>query len=488
MRIEKEEDRAQVISLIEVIMKSTNTTEDGKSGGSSDAFWTNAEKMLLQALFFYILETEPKERQSIVAVLELLDETSFSEAEESNLTKRFRLLEEENPSSLALSFWKQIGSSNIETMRSVLAVANARFSLFKAISYMFSKDTLELDKIDSRKTAIFVTTSPANSSLNFIATMFYTQLFQQIDYIATEFNAVGKGAIEPSLNIPLLLLLDEFANIPKIPNFLEMLAYARSLNVGIVPIFQSLVQAQKMYEKDWETIVDSCDTFLFLGGAKSNFTTEYVSKLLGKETIDMQLCSTSHNKGKSVSQNASALARELMTADEVSRIKKGESILRIGSISPIITPKYNLTQHPKYDQLADANPDSSDVLYEHHVPERYIREVYVVEFEVEVAFEDDYEDEAEHSAGYSDEVEHSAGYSDEAEYYNQDGQEAQTVVGVAAGAEYEAVAVGAIAAGAKDDVVTVAAVATGAEDETVTVSAVATVAEDIAAGYDDDNF
>jgi len=290
MRMDKEEDKAQILSLIDVIIKSTDTTSDGKGGGSGEVFWANAEKLLLQALFFYVLEAEPKERQSIVTVLELLDETSFNDdgagdGEKSGLAKRFAVLEEQNPNSIALSFWKKIGASNVETMRSVLAMANARFGLFQSISTMFSKDTLELDKIDSRKTVIFVTTSPANSSLNFIATMFYTQLFQQIDYIATEFNAVGEGAIEPSLNIPLLLMLDEFANIPKIPNFLEMLAYARSLNVGIIPIFQSIVQAQKMYEKDWETIVDSCDTFLYLGGAKSNFTTEYVSKFLGDDVF-----------------------------------------------------------------------------------------------------------------------------------------------------------------------------------------------------------
>ncbi|MCL2855239.1 MAG: TraG/TraD/VirD4 family protein [Defluviitaleaceae bacterium] len=171
---------------------------------------------------------------------------------------------------------------------------------------------------------------------------------------------------------------------PKIPNFLEMLAYARSLNVGIIPIFQSTVQAQKMYEKDWETIVDSCDTFLYLGGAKSNFTTEYVAKLLGKETIDMQLYSASYRQGKTTNQNVSAVARDLLTPDEVGRIKKRESILRIGDISPIITPKFDLKKHPNYKELADTKADVSSAIYDHTVPERKTKDVYVVEFEFKV--------------------------------------------------------------------------------------------------------
>jgi len=276
-------------------------------------------------------------------------------------------------------------------MRSTLAIANARFSLFKSISTLFSKDSLELDKLDSRKTAIFVTTSPANSALNFIATMFYTQLFQQIDYIATEVNGAKDNAIEPSLKIPMLLMLDEFANIPKIPNFLEMLAYARSFNVGIIPIFQSIVQAQRMYEKDWETIVDSCDTFLYLGGAKSNFTTEYVSKFLGKETIDMHTYSTSHNRGKSTSQKVDVMARDLLTPDEVGRLAKKDSILRIGAINPIVTQKYNLTDHHNYKELADAKKGDASALYDHDVKERNIKDVYYVEI---VIFDKDDEEQA----------------------------------------------------------------------------------------------
>lgn len=385
MRIEKDEDRAQIISLIDVIIKSTNSTADGKSGSTGDAFWTNSEKMLLQALFFYVLEAEPPERRSLVTIISMLDETTIGQETESKMQAKFRELAARRPDSLAVSFWKQVSASNVETMRSTLAMANARFSLFKSVQSLFSKDSLELEKLDNRKTAIFVTTSPANSSLNFIATMFYTQLFQQVDYIATQFNAVGAGAIEPSLKIPLLLMLDEFANLPKIPNFLEMLAYARSLNMGIIPIFQSTVQAQHMYEKDWETIVDACDTFLYLGGAKSNFTTEYVAKFLGKETIDMHTYSNSYDKGKRISQNVQVLARDLMTADEVGRLPKKDSILRVGSINPIITPKYNLTSHPKYKFLADANAADPSAVYIHDVPERNIKEVYVVNFSLDDA-------------------------------------------------------------------------------------------------------
>ena len=379
MRLDRPED---IISLIDVIVKATDnsgeTAAKGKSGDSS--FWENAEKMLLQAIFFYILEAEPKERQSIPTVLEMMDENQFVENKSNPLAARFDALAKNNPRSLAVSFWKKIGNSNIETMRSVVAIANARFSLFQSIAHVFSKDTLELDKIDSRKTAIFVTISPANSALNFIATMFYTQLFWQIDYIATQLNR--DNAIEPSLEIPLLFMLDEFANIPKIPNFMKMLAYARSLNVGIIPIFQSLVQAKEMYGDSWETIVSSCDTLLYLGGDKAVFCCEYMAKLLGKETIDTAMGSKSYGRGTQTSRNESILARDLMTPDEIARLKKHESIIVSSCAGPIVAQKYDVTSHPNYNQLAEAQKDEfkrKEAMYDHFVPEKYVKDVYFIE-------------------------------------------------------------------------------------------------------------
>jgi type IV secretion system protein VirD4 len=386
MRLDRPED---IMSLIEVIIKATDNQGDtsgkGKGGGDS-SFWENAEKMLLLAIFFYILEAEPKERQSIPTVLDMMDENRFDAEKENPLAAKFDALYQNNPRSLAVSFWKKISNSNIETMRSVVAIANARFSLFQAISHVFSKDTLELDKIDSRKTAIFVTISPANSALNFIATMFYTQLFQQIDYIATQLNK--DNAIEPSLNIPLLFMLDEFANIPKIPNFLKMLAYARSLNVGIIPIFQSLVQAKEMYGDSWETIVSSCDTLLFLGGDKAVFCCEYIAKLMGKETIDSATRNKQYGKGGGSSRNESILARDLMTADEIARLKKRESIIVSSYASPIVAQKYDVTSHPNYCQLAEAQKDEAKrkaAVYTHYVPEKYVIDVYVMQIKTDEA-------------------------------------------------------------------------------------------------------
>ena len=383
LRLDKSED---VLTLIDVIVSSTNkdgdTSTQSKSGGN-DAFWSNAEKMLLQAIFFYILETEPPERQTILTVLEMLDENQISTNGKNNenpLSRRFNRLEkkmrENGKQSMAVSFWKKVSGGNVETMRTVVAIANSRFSLFQAVQNLFRQDTMQLDKIDDRKTAIFITMSPANKALNFIATMVYTQLFQQVDYIATQVNT--KSGAEPGLNRLMLFALDEFANLPKIPNFLEMLAYARSLNVGIMPIFQSMVQAETMYDKAWETIIDSCDSFIYLGGNQSVKSTKYISDFLGQETVDLKTNSLSYDKGKKVTTGEQVLGRALMTSSEVGALKKSQSIVKISMVNPVIAPKYKLVRHKNYKLLRDAKKgaDRLKASYDHFVPEKYIKYVY----------------------------------------------------------------------------------------------------------------
>jgi type IV secretion system protein VirD4 len=383
----------EVIAIIETLIQSTNIKEDSPQGGggSNDKFWENAEKMLLQALFFYILEAEPPERQSIVTLLELLDENVISDKDDNPLSRRFLALEAKNPSSLALSFWKKVGAGNVETMRTVVTIANARFSLFSGIKHMFSKDTLEINKIDDGPAAYFVTIDPSNSALSFIATIFYTQMFQVLVHTATIKNAAkgGMAAIEPSLSRQTMFLLDEFANIPKIPNFLKMLGISRSLNIGLVPIFQSIVQAKKMYGDEWEIIFDSCDCGIYLGGNQSNFATKYISEMLGKETVDMKVTSISYDRGKKYNTQASALGRELMTADELGRMKKSDSIVKFSFESPILTTKYNLTDHKYYKELADANKGDNSFIYEHYVPEWDISQKYMVEIDISHIWSDD---------------------------------------------------------------------------------------------------
>jgi len=368
LRKEREED---VLSLISAIIKNTS----GSDRNNADPFWENAETLFLQAIFFYILYEEEPERQNMGTVMEMLAMADFTD-QSNPLDEIFARLASKNPNHVAVTNYKLLKASAKETLRSIVIMANARFAPFSidGVSRIFKQDTFALDELDNKKVAIFVIISPSNTTFNFIAAMFYTQYFAQLDYIANWVNP--KKNLPQRLQIPALMILDEFANVGKIPNFEKILAYARSLNIGISIIVQSLLQLKEMYSEAWEGLWDSSDTKLFLGG-QSQFTLEYISKQIGKETIDNRTRSRNFGRYRSSSQNEAILGRELMTPDEIALLPDDTCLLLVKSFRSFKGTKYDVQRHSNYRKLSeDGN------FYVHNVYQSTARKEYCIRLSI----------------------------------------------------------------------------------------------------------
>lgn len=348
----REEADEDIMILIQTIMDNTN----GDKKGGGDPFWEKAEMLFLQAIFYYLAKEAPKSEQTLFMVMELIRLGHIVEDDPDFVSPLDLLFEELSENHIAKLQYKGFKQAAGKTAQSIIISAYARLAPFNinTIQEFTSTDDLQLDSIGEQKTALFVIISPTDQTFNFIAAMMYTQLFAQLNYSA---NWKHNGR----LPIPVEFLLDEFANIGKIPNFEKILAYARSLNIGIVPIFQSLSQLKEMYKDSWGSIIDNCESFLFLGG-KVNETLKYVSEMLGKETIDAQNRSRSYGKDKSNSLQDQILGRDLLTPDEVGKLgKKNQCIVAITGYDPFLDNKYDPTKHPNYKQLADYSDENAYV-------------------------------------------------------------------------------------------------------------------------------
>lgn len=341
--MDKEQD---IISLISFIMENTN---DGQK--SKDPFWDGAEKMLITAMFFYILYEGGENEKNIDTMMYLINKIDLNKKpnEIDVVDELFgEFAEKYGRDHIAIRNYLAFRNGGEKNQGSILLTNSARLNLFNlvALKKLTSADTIDLKSIgDEQKVALFIITSPADRSLNFLAGLMYTQLFKILDNKA---NKIYGG----SLPIPVAFFLDEFANIGKIPNFTEILAYARSLNISIVPILQSLSQLKKMYEKDWESILDNCDTTIFLGG-KGADTTKYFSEMLGTTTIDMLAQNKSYGQQKSTSLNESNLGRKLLTPEELSQLDVNKCIVFIKGHFPFMDKKFVPSSHKNYKLTGD---------------------------------------------------------------------------------------------------------------------------------------
>jgi type IV secretion system protein VirD4 len=262
-------------------------------------------------------------------------------------------LERRKPNCLALRLYMEVRNAPEETGQSFLSSANVKtfmFNMDKVIN-LTCCDDIELDKIGDKKTALFIITSPVNPTLNFLAAMMYTQLFDVLDIRATHIHG-GRLPVE------VRCIMDEFANIGEIPNFDKTIAYIRSLGVSMNVIVQNIAQIKAKYEKTWEIITGNCDSFLFLGGSEES-TLKYVSEMLGKETIDIRSYNVTKGRQGSTSEQNSIVGRELMLPNEISNIPTTDCILKIRAANPFYCNKFFLKDHPNIKYLGDEdeNPD-----------------------------------------------------------------------------------------------------------------------------------
>lgn len=341
-----------------------NTTGDQKGG---DAFWTKAETLLYQALIGYIYYEAPPEERNMNTLVEMINKMEVREDDESfrnAVDFTFEALAERDQQHFAVRQYAKYKLAAGKTAKSILISCGARLSPFdiKEVRDMMSTDELELDKLggfkeidpktgketlNTQKTALFVIISDTDDSFNFIVALAYSQLFNLLcDRADNEFGG--------RLPVPVRAILDEFSNIGMIPKFEKLIATIRSREISACVILQAQSQLKAIYKDNADTIVGNCDSMLFLGG-KEKTTLEEVSKMLGKETVDMYNTSVTKGNQESHGQNFQKLGRELMSVDEIAVMDGAKCILQIRGERPFFSRKYDITQHKNYKHLADAS-------------------------------------------------------------------------------------------------------------------------------------
>lgn len=343
-------DDNDVQRLVTNLFKSTTP----KGSQSQDPFWDTAASMLLLALIFYLHYEAPPEEQNFPMVMEMLRAGAIEDEEDnrpSPLDNLFADLEFENPEHIAVKYYHNYHSGSAKTLKSIQITLAARLEKFnlESLASMTSTDELDLPSLGEKKVALFALIPDNDSSFNFLVSILYTQLFQQLFYSA---DHVHGGA----LPVPVHFLMDEFANVSLPDDFDKILSVMRSRGVSVSIILQNLAQLKALFEKQWESIVGNCDEFLYLGGNEQS-THKYVSELLGKETIDTNTFGKSSGRSGNYSTNYQISGRELLTPDEVRMLDNQYAILFIRGERPVLDFKYDILKHPNVALTADGKAD-----------------------------------------------------------------------------------------------------------------------------------
>lgn len=335
-----------VQKLVTNLFKSTTP----KGSQSQDPFWDTSASMLLSALIFYLHYEAPEDEQNFSMVMEMLRAGAIEDEEDprpSPLDELFAELELKNPEHIALKYYRSYHSGSAKTLKSIQITLAARLEKFnlESLASLTITDEMDLPSLGERKVALFALIPDNDTSFNFLVSILYTQLFQQLFYAADHIHG-------GSLNVPVHFLMDEFANVSLPDDFDKILSVMRSRGVSVSIILQNLAQLKALFEKQWESIVGNCDEFLYLGGNEQS-THKYVSEMLGKETIDTNTYGKSTGHGGNYSTNFQISGRELLTADEVRMLDNRYAILFIRGERPVIDLKYDILKHPNVPLTAD---------------------------------------------------------------------------------------------------------------------------------------
>lgn len=332
--------------LVTNLFKSTTP----KGSQSNDPFWDTAASMLLLSLIFYLKYEAPPEEQNFPMVMEMLRAGDVDEEREnipSALDELFARLEAREPGHIANKYYSAYRSGSAKTLKSIQITLAARLEKFnlESLASLTSTDELDLKTMGEKKTVLFALIPDNDTSFNFLVSILYTQLFQQLFYVAD--HKYGG-----TLPVHVHFLMDEFANVSLPDDFDKILSVMRSRGVSVSIILQNLAQLKALFEKQWESIVGNCDEFLYLGGNEQS-THKYVSELLGKETIDTNSYGRSDGMRGNFSTNYQVAGRELMTADEVRMLDNKYAIVFIRGERPVLDYKYDIHTHPNVELGAD---------------------------------------------------------------------------------------------------------------------------------------
>jgi type IV secretion system protein VirD4 len=340
-----------ILKLVTTLI--ANTKGDGKTG---DDFWQKAETLLYAALIGYIHYEAPEEEQNFATLIEFINAMEVREDDETfenNVDLAFKELEQREPNHFAVRQYKKYKLAAGKTAKSINISCGARLAPFdiQELREITLYDELELDTIGDRKTVLFLIMSDTDSTFNFLISMIYSQLF---NLLCEKADDVYGGR----LPVHVRCLIDECANIGQIPNLEKLMATIRSREISACLVLQAQSQLKALYKDNADTIIGNCDSSIFLGG-KEPTTLKELSQALGKETIDTYNTGESRGREISHSLNYQKLGKELATIDELSVLDGGKCILQLRGVRPFLSDKYDITKHPNYKYLSDANPKNA---------------------------------------------------------------------------------------------------------------------------------
>lgn len=370
-------DDPDVLKLMDNLVKNTTPPK----GVSNDPFWEKAEIALDSALMLYLLYEAPVEEQNFEMLMFMLECARVMEEDEqyqSPLDLLFQTLEERDPSHIAVREYKVYKQAAGKTAKSILVTASVRLAAFIFPQYaaMMQTDEMDFASLGERKRAIFCVIPVNDGSMNYLVSMLMTQCFQQL-YLRADERYNGR------LPVPVRVIQDEWANVAQPDSYPKVLATCRSYNIGINIIVQNIQSIKALYKDEWEGIIGNCDTLLFLGGGNEPTSLEFVSKLLGKETVHTRTRGQTKGRSGSSSVNYQQTGRDLMTPDEIRMLPTNDALLFIRGEKPVRDKKYDIKKHPNVRRTADGRakpyihnppvPDYTlpDLPYEFHTLDDY---------------------------------------------------------------------------------------------------------------------
>ena len=340
-------DDPDVLKLMDNLVKNTTPPK----GASNDPFWEKAEIALDSALMLYLLYEAPAEEQNFEMLMFMLECARVMEEDEqyqSPLDLLFQTLEERDPSHIAVREYKVYKQAAGKTAKSILVTASVRLAAFIFPQYaaMMQTDEMDFASLGERKRAIFCVIPVNDGSMNYLVSMLLTQCFQQL-YLRADERYNGR------LPVPVRVIQDEWANVAQPDSYPKVLATCRSYNIGINIIVQNIQGIKALYKDEWEGIIGNCDTLLFLGGGNEPTSLEFVSKLLGKETVHTRTRGQTKGRSGSSSMNFQQTGRDLMTPDEIRMLPTNDALLFIRGEKPVRDKKYDIKKHPNVRRTAD---------------------------------------------------------------------------------------------------------------------------------------
>ena len=340
-------DDPDVLKLMDNLVKNTTPPK----GASNDPFWEKAEIALDSALMLYLLYEAPAEEQNFEMLMFMLECARVMEEDEqyqSPLDLLFQTLEERDPSHIAVREYKVYKQAAGKTAKSILVTASVRLAAFIFPQYaaMMQTDEMDFASMGERKRAIFCVIPVNDGSMNYLVSMLLTQCFQQL-YLRADERYNGR------LPVPVRVIQDEWANVAQPDSYPKVLATCRSYNIGINIIVQNIQSIKALYKDEWEGIIGNCDILLFLGGGNEPTSLEFVSKLLGKETVHTRTRGQTKGRSGSSSVNYQQTGRDLMTPDEIRMLPTNDALLFIRGEKPVRDKKYDIKKHPNVRRTAD---------------------------------------------------------------------------------------------------------------------------------------